>query len=56
MPDTAQLLPSAPASTSQPETLPAVPTLAEALAEIRTDSQARPDQYLEDTVVPHGGE
>jgi len=33
-----------------------VPALARALAEIRSDSQRRPETYLRDTVVPHGGE
>ena len=30
--------------------------IAAALAGIRTDSQREPDTYLENTVVPHGGE
>jgi hypothetical protein len=50
--------PNRPTSADLPQTLtPATsPAVQEALAEIGTDSQARPDQYLADTVVPHGGE
>jgi len=49
---TASLLPSA-----EPTARPLdVPALALALAEIRGDSQRRPETYLADTVVPHGGE
>jgi hypothetical protein len=33
-----------------------VPSLAQVLAEIRTDSQRQSEKYLTDTVVPHGGE
>lgn len=33
-----------------------VPALARTLAEIRDDSQRQPQNYLTDTVVPHGGE
>jgi hypothetical protein len=53
MPDTAQISPGV---SPDQNTAPAAPALAEALEAIRADSQARPDQYLEDTVVPHGGE
>jgi hypothetical protein len=30
--------------------------LAQALAGIHADSQRQPETYLQDTVVPHGGE
>jgi hypothetical protein len=53
MPDTAQISPGV---SPDQHTAPAAPALAEALDAIRVDSQARPEQYLEDTVVPHGGE
>lgn len=47
-------------SVTNEETLSAVPATApaieEALSAIRTDSMAAPGQYLDDTVVPHGGE
>jgi hypothetical protein len=33
-----------------------VRALAQVLAEIEGDSQRQPQQYLLDTVVPHGGE
>jgi hypothetical protein len=33
-----------------------VPALATALAGIRADSQRDPETYLQDTVVPSGGE
>ena len=32
------------------------PKLLQALAEVRADSQRLSEQYLRDTVVPHGGE
>jgi hypothetical protein len=35
---------------------PAEPAVAEAVDAIRMDSAERPEKYLEDTVVPHGGE
>ena len=41
------------------ETLPTQPAqipLADVLAEVRRDSQADPKRYLDETVVPHGGE
>lgn len=34
----------------------AEPKLLEALASVAADSQQFPEQYLRDTVVPHGGE
>jgi hypothetical protein len=34
----------------------AQPAVAEALDAIRLDSADRPEKYLEDSVVPHGGE
>lgn len=44
---------SAPAPVRQ---LVDVPALAAALAGIRADSQRDPETYLQDTVVPSGGE
>ena len=34
----------------------AEPKLLDALASVAADSQQLPEQYLRDTVVPHGGE
>lgn len=31
-------------------------TLCDLLALIQNDAASRPDEYLEETVVPHGGE
>ncbi len=36
----------------QPQTLP----IEEAIQEIRLDSRRDPEAYLDETVVPHGGE
>ena len=36
--------------------LPAVPSVADAVATIAADAAASAAQYLSDTVVPHGGE
>lgn len=46
-----ELLALAPATTETD-----APSLAAALAAIRADSVASSDNYLNDTVVPHGGE
>ena len=53
--------PEAPASTpSAAPVSPAIPldprALAQALSGIRSDSQRQPEIFLQDTVVPHGGE
>ena len=50
--------PSSPASTASPPPVrPLDPrALAQALAGIHSDSQRQPETYLQDTVVPHGGE
>ena len=32
------------------------PAVARALADIAADSRSRPETYLRDTIVPHGGE
>jgi len=36
----------------KPETLP----LEDALAQVRRDSRANAEEFLDETVVPHGGE
>ena len=36
--------------------LPAVPSVADAVAVIAADAAASAAQYLSDTMVPHGGE
>ena len=45
-------------STSEPQTRqePEVERLERALREIRSDARARSPRYLDDTVVPEGGE
>ena len=50
--------PTSPASTApSPVARPLDPqALAQALAGIRSDSQRQSETYLQDTVVPHGGE
>jgi len=48
---------SAPSVASEPATRPLDRAqIVKALAAIRTDSQREADVYLNDTVVPHGGE
>lgn len=44
------------ASTTTARGLVDLPALAAALAGIRADSQRDPETYLQDTVVPSGGE
>ena len=39
-------------ATAQPQTLP----IEEAIQQIRRDSRRDPETYLDETVVPHGGE
>lgn len=41
----------------EPATRPlAEPAVTRALADIAEDSRSQPEDYLRDTVVPHGGE
>jgi len=49
-PTTASAAPSPAARPLEPR------ALAQALAGIRSDSQRQPESFLQDTVVPHGGE
>ena len=35
---------------------PCVPALQAAIEQVRKDSQDAPEQYLDETTVPHGGE
>jgi hypothetical protein len=42
--------------TARASAVPAISPLAHVTEEVRRDSQFEADRYLEETVVPHGGE
>jgi len=56
MPESALKSEAAAASPEPACTTPITLTVLEALAAIWDDSRAAPATYLDDTVVPHGGE
>ncbi|MFT5683275.1 MAG: hypothetical protein ACI8RZ_004206 [Myxococcota bacterium] len=45
-----------PQTRQQPTTTPARQRLQEIARQVRQDAQRKPEQYLKDSEVPHGGE